>query len=90
MEKVRSPDAKDAHDMYRVLVAIVTFALAEGISTLLRDPINRACTTRALDRIADHIAAGPAALISMMAGLAEAGTGEPDTAALAASTLAIA
>ncbi|MEO7058887.1 MAG: GSU2403 family nucleotidyltransferase fold protein [Lapillicoccus sp.] len=90
-ERITTPhrlNDKDAHDMYRVLVAIDTFALAEGISTLLTDPISRACTAQALDRIGEHIAAGPAALISMMAGRAEAGIGEPDTVSLAASTLA--
>lgn len=90
-ERVETPhrlNDKDAHDMYRILVAIETEALVEGLQRLLADPISAPCTNEALAHMNELIAAGPAALISMMAGRAEEGLGDPQTVALSTSVLA--
>jgi len=79
---------KDAHDLYRLLVAIETRELAAGIGGLLHDPFSRAVTDRALVYLKELFAAGPDALGSQMAGRAEERVGEP--AIVAASTAALA
>jgi hypothetical protein len=79
---------KDAHDLYRLLVAVETRELAVGVGGLLRDPFSQAVTDRALVYLKELFAAGPDALGSRMAGRAEERVGEP--AIVAASTAALA
>src|SRR5699024_4301189 len=79
---------KDAHDSYRLLVAITTFDLAAAIRRLLGPDISRDVTLAALDCLDELFARGPESLGSVMAGRAEEGVGRPDTVAAAVSVLA--
>jgi hypothetical protein len=79
---------KDAHDLYRLMVAVSTPELAERIALLIADPFSKAVTEKALDYLAELFAAGPDAVGSTMAGRAEAGVGEPATIAAASAALA--
>lgn len=91
MERLDNPhrlNDKDAHDIYRILRAIDTAELAEGLRTTLRDPISEAVTQAAITGIRQHLASGPESTFAHMAGRAELGIGEPDTVSLAASLLA--
>ena len=79
---------KDAHDVYRILVAIPTAELAARLRILETDPISLDATSRALEYLDVLFAAGPKAIGSMMAGRAEEGIGDPEQVALAVSILA--
>ncbi|MCY4492568.1 MAG: hypothetical protein OXB92_01765 [Acidimicrobiaceae bacterium] len=79
---------KDAHDIYRLLVATPTETLSSGIAHLLVDELAGETTIQAVDFLRDDFAAGPTALGSMMAGRTEEGIGAPETVALQASILA--
>lgn len=88
-ERVGTPrlNDKDAHDMYRIFFAIDTDVLADGFNRLLGAP----CASEAeeaLAQIEKLMAAGPGAAISMMAGRAEEGLGNPANVSLSASVLA--
>lgn len=90
-ERVDSPDRlsdKDAHDIYRLLVATETSELAETIRQLLAEDLSQRATTRALEFVQQLFAAGPDALGSTMAGRAEEGVGQPDTVSASVSFLA--
>lgn len=90
-ERTEAPDRlvdKDAHDIYRILVAVPTAQLAARLRTLAADPISRGATSRALEYFDVLFAAGPTALGSLMAGRAEEGIGDPEQVALAVSLLA--
>jgi len=90
-ERQASPDRlldKDAHDIYRLLVAVPTGELAEGLIRLQADPLAGEVTGVALRFLEQLFADGPDALGCMMAGRAEALVGEPDVVAVAAATLA--
>jgi hypothetical protein len=86
---------KDAHDVYRLLVATTDMdALAASFERLLSDPVSIAVTRQAIEWLPQLFADGPRALGSLMAGRAEEGVGEPDVvsasvAALAADVLAV-
>lgn len=79
---------KDAHDVYRLFVAITTDDLAAALLRLTADPLAGAVTTRAMAYLSGMFAAGPEALGSVMAGRAEEGIGEPATVAVSAALLA--
>ena len=79
---------KDAHDIYRLLVATETSELAETIRQLLAEDLSQRATTRALEFVQQLFAAGPDALGSTMAGRAEEGVGQPDTVSASVSFLA--
>ncbi|MFI7132853.1 hypothetical protein ACIBQ1_44750 [Nonomuraea sp. NPDC050153] len=79
---------KDAHDTYRILVDADTAELAATFRLLSREPISSEVTTQAIEHLATLFAVGPDALGSRMAGRAEEGIGEPETVALATSSLA--
>ncbi len=79
---------KDAHDLYRILVATDTEVLASDIARLLGEELSRDPTIAALDFVRELFAPGPEALGSQMAGRTEEGVGEPVTVALQASILA--
>ena len=90
-ERVDTPDRlidKDAHDIYRLLVAIETPDLAATVRELLADELSQEVTTQALDFIERFFASGPEVLGSMMAGRAEEGIGQPDTVSASVSFLA--
>lgn len=90
-ERVDTPDRlndKDAHDIYRLLLAIETPELAATVRELLADELSREVTTQALKFIEQLFASAPDALGSMMAGRAEEGIGQPSTVSASASFLA--
>jgi hypothetical protein len=79
---------KDAHDIYRLMVAISAADLAERSTQLLSDPFSAATTEQALDYLEQLFAAGPEAVGSVMAGRAETGVGEPEIVSASAAALA--
>ena len=83
----RRLEDKDAHDIYRLLVAIPTANLAVTMLQLLAEDISSAVTTQAIGYLRDHFAAGPDAPGSMRAGRAEYGIGEPEVVSASASIL---
>jgi hypothetical protein len=86
---------KDAHDIYRLLVATTDMAaLAASFDRLLSNPVSKVVTQQAIEWLPTLFADGPEALGSTMAGRAEEGIGEPDVvsasvAALAADVVAV-
>ena len=90
-ERQASPlrlEDKDAHDIYRLLVAVPTGDLAATMVLLLGDPLAGAVTEQAMAYLREMFAAGPDALGSAMAGRAEHGVGEPETVAASVALLA--
>lgn len=90
-ERVGQPSRlndKDAHDIYRLLVAIPTPVLASTISELTVDSLAGDVTRTALELLHELFAAGSAAVGSQMAGRAEQGVGDPAFVAAACSALA--
>jgi hypothetical protein len=79
---------KDAHDVYRLLIAIPTEELAAAIERLLDDALAGDVTREALTHLGTLFAAGPHALGAQMAGRTEEGLGEPDVVAAASAALA--
>lgn len=79
---------KDAHDIYRVLLATPTQSLAADFRRLLIDDLAGQVTAEAADFLRDHFAPGPQATGSEMAGRTEEGIGEPETVAVQTSILA--
>jgi hypothetical protein len=79
---------KDAHDVYRLLVAVGTEDLSQAISLLHQDELSSAVTEQALAYLAKLFAAGPDSVGSLMAGRAEEGVGEPAIVAASVSALA--
>ena len=71
---------KDAHDVYRLLVACPTTALAERLDALRRDALAGSVTTQAVAFPAE-LFVDPGGTRAVMAGRAEVGVGSPDTAA---------
>ena len=89
-ERVDTPDRlndKDAHDIYRLLVATETPDLAETMQRLHADEISRVATTQALGYLGQLFASADA-LGATMAGRAEEGVGQPDTVSASVSFLA--
>ncbi len=90
-ERINSPkrwDAKDAHDIYRLLRAIDTHVLVASLKVLASDPIAASVTKAAIDLLRDLFAAGDDAPGSRFAGQAEEFIGDPAQVALAVSILA--
>lgn len=79
---------KDAHDLYRLLVAIPTQELAEGLARLKADPLAGNVTADALELLRELFAGGTDAPGSLMAGRAEEGVGDPDVVAASVAALA--
>lgn len=80
-ERQGQPDRllpKDAHDVYRLLVATGTRDLASSFRDLLGSPLASEVTDAAIRHLGSLFAAAPDALGSQMAGEAEAGVGEPE------------
>ena len=89
-ERVNTPDRlndKDAHDIYRLLVATKTPDLAETMQHLLADELSHVGTTQAL-RYLEQLFATADTLGATMAGRAEEGVGQPDTVSASVSFLA--
>jgi hypothetical protein len=79
---------KDAHDIYRVLVATDTEQLGATIRELQADKLAGGATTRAIEYLRELFASGPDALGCVMAGRAEELVGDP--AVVSASVAALA
>lgn len=79
---------KDAHDVYRLLVAVPLDQFTDTFHTLLADGMAGKVTTQALDYLNLLFAAGPNALGSSMAGRTELGLGDPDVVAASCTALA--
>ena len=78
---------KDAHDLYRILVAISTPCLAASLRRLRSDRLAAQATRLALTYLNEMFAAGPDATGSVMAGRAEEGIGDPLVVAASAAIL---
>lgn len=79
---------KDAHDVYRLLVAIPTSTLASDLLRLQADPFSRDVTTRAVWVFEELFASGPDALGPVMVGRAEDLVGDSTAAAEGCAVLA--
>ena len=79
---------KDAHDIYRLLVAIGTDELTQSMGRLLAEDLSATIARQAVAYLAEIFAAGPEAIGSQMAGRAESLVGNPDTVARSVSILA--
>lgn len=88
LDKVSRQDDKDAHDLYRLLVAVPTGELAEALAHLKSDALAGEVTVRGLGLLEELFAAGPDAPGSVMAGRAEQEVGDPDIVAASVSELA--
>jgi hypothetical protein len=78
---------KDAHDLYRLLVAVETAEMVEGFLLLLADSRSAEVAEQALVFMTDLFAA-PDSIGSLMAGRVEEGVGEPENVASSVSILA--
>lgn len=79
---------KDAHDLYRLLVASDTAELASVLEGLRRNRLSAPATEKALLYLQRLFAQGPDATGSFMAGRAERGVGKPDVVAASVAALA--
>lgn len=79
---------KDAHDVYRLLVAIPTKRLAGGLQYLQGDDLASACTEQGIAYLRTLFADGPSAVGAHMAGRAEEGIGNSGFVATSAADLA--
>jgi hypothetical protein len=79
---------KDAHDVYRLLVAVDTDDLARTLEMLLSDELASRATRVALDYFTDLFVGGPDAAGSWMAGRAEELLGDPAGVAQSVAALA--
>ena len=84
----RAVENKDAHDIYRLLVAVDTEVLAVELHRLLDDPLSAQVTANAIEYLAELFSAGTEADGAVMAGAAEAGVGDPAFVAQSSSVLA--
>lgn len=90
-ERQRQPGRlvdKDAHDVYRLLVATETAELAERLSALHDDPIAGHATSAAVAYLQELFASGGDMVGAVMAGRAEEIVGNPATVTAAATALA--
>ena len=78
---------KDAHDIYRLLVATETLALAEHVTALARDQLAGSATSTALEYLRE-LFGNPDAIGAAMAGRAEELVGDPANVSAAAAALA--
>jgi nucleotidyltransferase-like protein len=79
---------KDAHDIYRLLIAVPTDDLALALRRLRADELAGAATDAALVLLANLFANGSSSTGSQMAGRAEEGIGDPEVVSASATTLA--
>jgi hypothetical protein len=91
LERRNTPERlldKDAHDIYRLLVAADTATLATAFAKLQRDALAGSVTDEAVVHLEQLFASGPDALGSTMAGRAEDLFGTSDIVSAAVATLA--
>ncbi len=79
---------KDAHDIYRLLVALDTVQLASAFTTLLATPVSEPVTREAVKLLRTLFAVGSDATGSRMAGAAEEIVGDPVAVSESVSLLA--
>ncbi len=79
---------KDAHDAYRLLVAIPTDELSAGFERLLNNELSSPVSESALGHLRMLFSAGADALGSQMAGRVEQGVGDPEVVSAACAALA--
>lgn len=79
---------KDAHDVYRLLIATQSSDIAHTFRELLDNSISHSATTEAVEMLRSLFADGPEALGSVMAGRAEEGIGDPESVSVSVSFLA--
>ena len=79
---------KDAHDVYRLLVATDSATVAARLRQLREHELSGGVTRDALVYLQELFAAGPEALGSTMAGRAEQLVGSPATVSASSSVLA--
>jgi Nucleotidyltransferase len=79
---------KDAHDIYRLLVAVPTEGLASRLRQLCQDQLAGVVSEQALTFLAELFAAGSDAPGSIMAGRAEQGVGDPPMVSASVALLA--
>jgi hypothetical protein len=79
---------KDAHDVYRLLIATDTHELAATVDRLCRDDLAGAASRIALEHLRELFAAGSDAPGAQMAGRAEQLVGDPAVVSAATATLA--
>jgi hypothetical protein len=87
----RDPDRvndKDAHDVYRLLVAVSTDDLAAALRRLREDELAGPVTTQGLTYLGALFAEDAEAIGSVMAGRTEEGVGNPLTVSASAAALA--
>jgi hypothetical protein len=87
----KTPDRlidKDAHDVYRLLVAMDTAELAHSIRQLVADKFCGPVSTQALVYLEEMFGAGPASVGAVMAGRAEQLVGDPANVSASAAALA--
>jgi hypothetical protein len=90
-ERQDNPDRlldKDAHDVYRLLVAAATATLAAGFARLQADELAGSVTGEAVVYLEQLFASGPEALGSTMAGRAEELFGNAAVVSAAVAALA--
>ena len=81
-------DNKDAHDIYRILRAVETEALAVSLERLLAVELSAQVTGEALEYLCELFARGSEARGSAMAGAAEAFVGDPAGVSISVALLA--
>ena len=84
----RGVENKDAHDIYRLLVALDTDLLVKEVSELLGNEMSAEVSREALQYLGELFADGPEAAGSEMAGAAEIGVGNPSQVSESVSLLA--
>jgi hypothetical protein len=84
----RRTEDKDAHDIYRLLVAIPTDRLAHTWTTLCNDELSADVSRAALGYFGELFAAGPNATGSVMVGRAVYGVGDPEFVSTSVAALA--
>lgn len=90
-ERQATPDRlidKDAHDIYRLLVATPTESLASKVQQLRADDLAGPVTEQALKFLTELFASGAEARGCVMAGRAEEGVGDPEMVSAASAALA--
>jgi hypothetical protein len=88
-ERADQPDRfvdKDAHDIYRLLIATDTVTVAARLNELLLDALAGPATAAAVDYLR-QLFSSPAALGSIMVGRAEQNVGDPEVATTAVALL---
>ena len=79
---------KDAHDVYRILIALESESLATSIKQLLTRELSQSITEEAMTYLRDLFAAGANAPGSRMAGAAEELVGDPESVSESVALLA--